>query len=204
MDLVNIYQIFYDEASLNNCFIDRRVTLYYNDLTPEPYYENTLIAKIVPNHEGSEYLGVFSHKFSKKIGFNLDSIKYDSDVITFFSQHKHTNFLKNMERWHPNSKEALTLIMDELGVKIPDNLTTIYQNHFLAKTSIYKDYVNNWLIPIIKIMDNADGRLQEILSQSIRNGQYIGYQLHTFILERVFSIYCAVNKLKVKQLNKLR
>ena len=89
-----LYQIYFDEQSLSNCWKHRDVRLYYNEVCTE-YYENSVIANLLPQikHTKKEFVGIFSHKAQQKLSlhnrnFSIDKVfevckKSEFDVLSF-------------------------------------------------------------------------------------------------------------------------
>lgn len=211
-----VLQVYFDEQSKSNCLDN--VELIYNDKCT-PYFENKIIVDNIDKNT-EDYFGVFSPHFKYKIlpvaGMSRMSYEYiktqlDSDVISFFKHHRTKNMIKQAEEYHPRFTIGMELLLSAIGVDLNLNLDTrfiVYQNHFVAKKEVYNDYVENWLKPAIVAMEDKDNsELQNILWQdsnyhkkknmSDRLKRDLGvnyYPYHTFILERLFSLYLNKNK----------
>ena len=197
---MKIHQIYYDDKSKSNCIIDDRVSLYYNIINPKPYYENAIISELIPL-EQSERVGVFSHKYTNKLGISLDRIEdRNEDVVTFFKINYKNHYWNNFERWHPGGLKALEELKGVFNWDIdfskqPKHI--VYQNHFVADTNIYKDYVKNYLKPVIKYLEENES----IVNKEPSLPRYKGYTMHTFLLERLFTIYLEQKNYNVYQFN---
>lgn len=218
---MNIYQIYFNKSSENNCFKEsekiKGVEIKVKeDIKKNPFFENKYIAEIISgdNIKDNEYYGVLSHKFTRKTGFtyrDLELLDFNKDVVSFFRHIRpfkddNRNVLSNLNKWHSNGITCLNRILwglgraDMIGV-IPD--TVIYQNHFLAKGKVYKSYVNDWLIPSIEMCE-LDEDLKSLLWEDSGYTyalHFMGfdYPHHTFVLERLFMLYCKHKGIEVQQ-----
>lgn len=226
MERFNIYQIYYNESQINR--LDSGFKALYNPNANE-YLENQVIIDNINNSNG-EYTGFVSHKFKEKTGFTsqmIDKMEEGYDVYTFFGSLKNKEyFLFNMNRWHDGALEAIQEIFRLAGID-KDYCTVnynnkqkkptreiIYQNHFIARTEIYKRYVTEMLMPCVNVMKNADEYLYKLLWKDSKYSyakkvpvetriKVFGvpyYPLHPFLCERLFSIWLTINKeITVKQ-----
>jgi len=155
------------------------------------------------------YLAFFSHKFPHKTGFYRKYVEEilnneDSDVVVFCNQSD--NYLLWTEQQHPGFMDIFIKVCQKLELVIPpDNILTIYSNFFAAKANVYKDYVEV-LKKAIDIME-TDSEIRELCwkdagyktglnSEDLK--KYTGldyYPFHTFILERLMSIWIVNKKL---------
>jgi hypothetical protein len=202
---VKIYQIYYDEKSKKNCLEGF-----------EPYFILKLFN--TGKHRNSDYFGVFSHSFQHKIHIWPQSI-YDAmevndyDVYSFFSLMSTNNIFLKGDNWHENFSTVCQKILNKIGfsgdIAHPDYTTRciVYQNHFIARSEIYQDYVDTILRPAIEVM-NTDEEIKEIIwkdaryhksnKQEVRDRlkEEIGveyYPYHPFVCERLFSFYLDLN-----------
>lgn len=117
------------------------------------------------------------------------------------------------DKWHPNFSEIMKRLLGSIGQFMPSEIKNpIYQNHFAATSEIYKVYVNEWLIPIMGVMqDDADcwknsGYSQLAKDDALKPEQLealIGvpfYPMTPFLLERLFSIFCQNKRIMVTYL----
>lgn len=137
--------------------------------------------------------------------------KRDFDILGF---HRHLNkyhkkhMLTMAERFHPRFNKLLKHLVNKAGVAKHVNLNPDFpfvtlMNYQLAKKDIYLDYIENVLKPVVDAMlDESDKNLQHwLFSDAGYNGDAkmegtlmkIGgkpyYTMHTFILERLFTLY---------------
>lgn len=175
-------------------------------------FEYNPIIDIIDNHLIEEnYLGIFSYKFAKKTGISkkklmlyLNNFKgYD-----FYSFSKFSNVIKYMpdylEDSHPGFFDIFTPICKDLN--LPEELKTdyVYENFFIAKTQIYKNYVNDIIKPAINLLETKYKEL------AWRNAVYMPnknlfqdtgmkhYTFHTFILERLINQYIHKHNFTIK------
>ena len=207
-----IYQIAYDRVTQDNCIYP---VIMNSKITP--YFENKVIVDFVEKHGcGDFYFGILSHKFFDK-NFRVTSQKIDDaiskeyDCISFFNKMKDQDLLKCAEMWHAGFIDLFNDIVTEAGLPTHTgkrwNLI-VYQNAFISKSEIYEDYVKNWLQKVIEVMESGkfDTRLwvdsgyyrknePAIREKLIRDLGVDYYPLHTFILERLPSLYFQHHKL---------
>jgi hypothetical protein len=214
MPTCKVYQIFYDQYSLDSCYkefepIENKVC--------SPFFENDIIIKLINNnaHIPYDYFGVFSGHFKNKMihsrdGFKLTPeyifSKLEGDVISFFRSHKNKNMVVKAEVFHKGITKAIQNILHNINFPVDlnkDTRFTVYQNHFIAKSEIYEAYVKELLEPAIKLMRDKDNKeLQNIIWQD--SGYHkkktmpeklkleMGvpyYPYHTFLCERLFSLF---------------
>ena len=215
-----IYQIYYKPDQLGNLF--DFATPYFNERLTV-YFENEVIRNIIP-HETSDKVGVCSWALRQKVGngvpmrqpFTREVIEWDYDVLSLGREQKEHNMLSMMETWHPGAREILGKIWSAIGKTLPkEPKHPIYSNHFMARTDIYKEYVKDFLIPAMDVMEN-DPELKKRCHEDsqyyrlIRNPHYAArikealgmdyVPLHTFLLERCFSCWINDRKLKIRYL----
>ena len=100
-------------------------------------------------------------------------------------------------------------LKSDLGIKVPQELSSaIYENHFIAKREIYHDYVKNCLTPAIDFIDKSGTVFLEDAGYAKRKTAAYrkayteatgrkDWPISTFILERLFSIYCEGKVFKI-------
>jgi hypothetical protein len=214
MDICKIIQIYYDDASKEACYPE---TEHYHNEVCTPFFENDLIIKFINEgrHKGFEYFGVFSGHFKNKMIHSREGRKLtpdyiieklDTDIVSFFAYHKNKNVVNKAEVFHPGFKRALNNILNRIGfdVDLEENTRfTVYQNHFIARSHIYEQYVKELLEPAVNEMRNENNKeLQNIIWQDSnyhkkttmpeKLKKELGvpyYPYHTFICERLFSIF---------------
>ena len=209
-----IYQIAYDGSTKDNCVYP----CIMNDKVT-PYFESKIIHDFVKKHgTGDEYFGILSHKFfNKNIRVTQDkindAIKLDADCISFFAKFKKHDLLKCADNWHNGFSALFNDIVKSAGLipyKGKDWKIIIYQNAFITKSEIYKDYVYNWLSPCIEVMESDafrerlwvdsgyyrknEPQIRDIL---IRDLGVDYYPLHSFVCERLPNLYFQYHNCKL-------
>lgn len=165
-----------------------------------------------------DYIGIFSWKFPIKTGLFKKKLYWLMD--------KHPNYdiynccqewgfagkyLRMTEGFHPGFMELFNPLCQDLNLTVSEPKEIIYSNHFIAKFSVYKEYVEKIVKPAISLLETKYKDL------AWRNAMYRGltadklkeftgldyYTFHTFTLERLISIYLENNKqITVKNLTK--
>lgn len=218
---VNLYQIYWKEEQLSNLF---DFSIPYKNEKLTYFFENSVIVDIVPR-ETSDKVGIASHALRQKVGhgipmrqeFTKEVIEWDYDVLYLGRKQVEHRMLYLLDQWHPGAREILELIFVKLGLDKPkDPKDPIYQNHFIAKTEIYKEYVGQFLKPAIELMSYDE----EISKMCMEDSQYFKLKppysefatrcreafgidyvpLHTFICERFFSCWIHGKPIKVRYL----
>jgi hypothetical protein len=128
---------------------------YYNeDLTI--FFENEPIRKLVSECK-DEKVGVLSWKLADKmrkhqIQAMIEKINSDYNVLSLTKNSLRHQMLASANLWHPQFGKTIKLLWSKLGLEMPPEAKyPVYQNAFLAKTSIYKDYVDNFLSPAMEL-----------------------------------------------------
>lgn len=212
---IDFIQILYHE--------DQRSELYdfarpYFNCGLTPYFENAIIAGIVPTLE-ADYISVCSWRLRKKRGgsahylggvnkdeFTVEKIQeaipFDVAILTPHSpSHQPLAMAPN---WHGkawiDAYDAFKPFLRQFG-KVPDELKhAIYENHFIARKEIYHDYVSTYLIPAIRFIgDNPVFYVDSLYTPKKKDQTEIqrvqkllkakDWPILPFILERLFSFY---------------
>jgi hypothetical protein len=217
--VTQLIQIYYKDEQKEKLF--QFSTPYFNrDLTI--FFENKIIADLVTATD-SEKVGVCSWKLAQKLRsrvglrtpLTVEALNSDYDVLSFTRNSKKHTMLAHLYHWHPKSKEAMALLWQKLGYKLPGEVKNpIYQNHYVAKSSIYKDYVLNFLSPAMELI-STDEELNNLMLQpsgygklsrendlrSVRDKLGMSdYPLAPFILERCPSCWMDMKKINVTYL----
>lgn len=215
---VQIYQILYDAAQTQHLSTD---TIWYDNsnATKQPCLENHVIADLITSgdHNGADYIGVLSWAFERKRAVRIDKLlplvdgKYN--VYAFDSLQSQPNVWVKAETWHKGiiaaAREAFFALEWYKVATTFDRIKTpnIYSNAFIARTSVYEDYVTNWLIPFMDVLVLLRSAQEPCMSytkmkarQSVtaehlkRVTGYEYYTLMPFICERLFPTYLAFNE----------
>lgn len=213
---MTIYQIYYEEKQLSK-ILPFAIPFYNPTLTI--FFENTVIKELVSKSE-AEKIGVCSWKLGDKMRkHHLDRLKINNDsgfhVLSLTRNSDRHQMLAMANAWHPGFMKTIRLIWEKLGLKIPGEAKNpIYQNHFIAKTSIYKDYVDNFLSPAMELTEK-DEEVHNLMVQpsgytklnrqadpkSVKTKLGLDdYPLAPFILERCPSLYFQLKGYKISYL----
>ena len=154
--MIELYQIYYEEKQKEKLFPFSKP--YYNaGLTI--FFENKVIADVV-SASTADKIGVASWKLRDKLRINVglsktltqQQIESDYQVLSFTKNSKKHTMLAHLYQWHPKSRETMALLWSKLGYKLPGEVKNpIYQNHYIAKAEIYRDYVENFLSPAMDL-----------------------------------------------------
>lgn len=112
------------------------------------------------------------------------------------------------EQCHPGFKKIFEKLCNKLNLQIRDkHISTIYSNFFVAKGDIYREYVKV-LEKACNIMEE-DEEIKKLCWQNANYNvslsseelfKYTGlkyYTFHTFILERLFSVWLDNNNFSI-------
>ena len=208
-----IYSIVYD---INQCSeYERYDNSHIKTIEDKSYlFEYNPIIDITSKQIEEEYLGIFSYKFyiknlvtKKKLLQRLESpIKFEIYGLSKFSN-KNQFGLDFAEKAHPGFSDIFYPLCEDLGLTTKQPEYMIHSNFFIAKTEIYKDYVNSVVIPAIELMEtkykDLCWRKCEYRGASKNIFELTGlnhYTFHTFVLERLINQYYTTKKLNFKQL----
>lgn len=216
-----LFQIYYRAEHLDQLY--SFATPYFNyGLTI--FFENSVIKELVTTSDAPK-IGVCSWKLKKKLSYNIgkpqlpdhiteELINSDYELLPFTRNSKHHQMLAAAEQWHPGFKAMLSQILDYLQINMPSEVKTpINQNHFMARSDIYKDYVKRYLSPAMWLMKNEpsihkmvmqDSNYTALAREDAASPAYLQdkigvpyYPMAPFLLERLFSIYVHNEKIKV-------
>lgn len=213
---LDFFQIYYDDNQKPSLY---DFSIPYKNTTFSPYFENSVIANLVPKSK-ADLIGVCSWRLREKrqqgwtpvilgdTGLTKEKIlshEFDVAVLCPFDQ-KH----ETMEKAHHWHGQAWDDAINELRsiITIPDKLegNAIYQNHFIARKEIYQEYVNTCLAPVISFMEDKEvfkrpsgyiykKKDPKEVNRTLRLlSEYYGhmmadYPIAPFILERLFRIW---------------
>lgn len=219
--MAELVQIYYKEEQKAHCFPISR--LYFNDRLTI-FFENSPIVDCVMSTD-QDKIGVCSWKLKEKLKYYLgkprqltqEVIESDYDVLSFTKNSKYHQMLLAADKWHPGFLNYMRLIGEKVGFVVPKEVKQpIYQNHFMAKTKIYQDYVTRYLLPVMELMTNdpevreiamMDSKYHQLNRVGPANPDYLReqigvpfYPMAPFLLERLFSIYIQNNRITVTPL----
>lgn len=217
--MTELWQIYYDEKQKVNCF--PFANLYYNP-TLTIFFESSIIKELVLSTKADK-IGVCSWKLAEKmrmrVGYKTpltqEALNSDYQVLSFSRNSSRHQMMAMANVWHKDFKSTITLLWEKLGYKIPGEAKhPIYQNHYAAQTSIYRDYVENFLSPAMELT-LSDEELNKKMLQPSGYGtlqrncdlrsvkQKLGmsdYPIAPFILERCVSLWFTMKHIPVTYL----
>lgn len=211
-----IYQIYYRENQRSK-LLPFTVPYHNEDLTI--FFENEPIRKLVSECK-EEKIGVVSWKLAEKMRRHqlqqlIATMNTDYNVLALkrFSQRHCMLAMANV--WHPSFIKTIKLLWQKLRLDMPSEAKyPIYNNHFIAKTEIYRDYVENFLSPAMELT-LRDEEMNNLMRQpsgysklnrqadTIRVKEKLGmddYPLSCFILERCPSLWFTMKRINVTYL----
>ena len=214
-----LIQIYYDDSQRNHLF--QFAQPYFNEgLTI--YFENEVLRRLVPM-TNTKNVAVCSWKLREKLRWNVpgpekareltqEVIDGDYEVLSFTRNSPHHDMFAAAEVWHPGFTKVFDEMMEKIGKRRPIGKikTPIYQNHFSARRDIYLKYIYTYLNPAISALESMpearrDSGYSKLIGQpaSEEMVKKIGlpyYPLSTFLLERLFSVFCQNEGIKVSHL----
>jgi hypothetical protein len=214
--MTSLHQIWYDEKQLPKLL---PYSIPYKNEGLTIYFENVPIVKLV-RETTADKIGVTSWKLADKMRkHDRENLRLGKDgdyqVLGLTRNSARHQMLGMLYAWHPKSKEAMTLLWQKLGYKMPGEAKNpIYQNALIAKTQIYKDYVENFLAPAIELTE-TDEEMRNLMLQPSGYGKLsrsadlksvkaklgmTDYPLAPFILERCPSLWFTMKKINVSYL----
>lgn len=170
-------------------------------------FEYNPILDLIPKSQG-KYVGVFSWKFGQKTWlseYEVQNIMESSneDVISFCLQIP--NYLQFSEKHHPGFLKRFTMLCRDLGLQCKEPKISVYSNFFVAKPEVYYEYVELLRKAITLLEDKKYDAFSDAKYKSGLDSEtlfkYTGlkhYTWHTFLLERLMSVWIDNKKLRVK------
>ena len=205
---INIYQIYYKDHQKQHMFLDA-IPLFNSDISL--YFENNVILNLYKQGKiVGEYFGALSWNARLKNKLENTSLheficgNYDIYSLTYDNH----DVIGYAIKCHPDFLDIFTELMKYLN--IDENIRPrigLYQNGIITNPSIYKDFIENYLIPSIEFLDNCSGPIKEKLYSDAKYSggnievlkDYFGfdhYPYHPFVLERLWSVYYHINRSK--------
>jgi hypothetical protein len=202
---LSFFQIYYDDSQLPELY---SFSIPYKNTTLTPYFENSVIADIVPRLS-NDLISVCSWRLRSKRNdmwqlkdktLSLEKItESDFDVAVLTPRSPSHQALHMAHVWHGAAWDNAIADLRKF-IKVPREVSkAIYENHFIATKEIYHEYVNHCLTPCISyIRDNplymADSGYARRKTPEERQKYYtlskrMDWPIAPFILERLFSIW---------------
>lgn len=216
--MAELYQIYYHEDQKAKLF-PFAIPLENKVLTP--YFENDVIRRVVKASEAGK-VAVCSWKLKDKLTWYVgphrditpEVLDSDYDVLSFTRNTKDHKMMSIAEVWHKGFTAAMQKLVEGIGKRwCWEVKTPIYMNHFSARRDIYLDYITNYLDPAIEFIETdpemnkiamRDSQYSELNKRGCVTSQYLMekinmgyYPLAPFLLERLFSVYCTNNNIKI-------
>jgi len=214
-DLLNIWQIYFDERSRKNCYPE--FNHYDNSKTLTKFFENSVIVDLIyrQEHKKAKYFGVFSHDIRKDLVFkNKDTgaqftpnelkraIENDQhiEVFGFQRRRKQENIILQAENYHPGFIKMMEKILKETGFcEMPHKIDHIILfNYFIATADVYQAYVTELLLPAMQVLETMPEAMERTNYRKLdtatigRFSEAFGkpyYPYHPFLLERLPSVF---------------
>lgn len=213
IDNLKLYGITYDDNQITE-FTEYRNKV--KTIEEKSYlFEYNPIIDIIDNHkfEENDYIGIFSWKLPFKTNLtkkflNMMLLQNSNFDVYGLSVPLDEPYLSFTEKNHPGFMNIFEKICNKLNLVVKEPKNIVYSNQFIASKEVYTKYVNEVVKPTIELMETEfkdlvwkDSKYPG-LGEKLK--QYTGldyYPFHTFVLERLFSIWLENNKnIKFKQL----
>jgi hypothetical protein len=208
---LKFYQIYFKEDQLSELY--PFATPYLNNNLTD-YFENSVIADLVPKTD-ADFISVCSWRLKQKRGHGIrlnkeltvEALNDDYDIAILTPRSPTHKPLYMASVWH--GKAWLEAIKDlKRFIRIPQEVKhSIYENHFVARSDIYKDYVLTCLLPVMDYMSTrpvyfapsgyAKKKSPQEVEEYRRKTGHIDWPIAPFVLERLFSIWIDSQKFKV-------
>ncbi len=161
----------------------------------------------------NDYTGFLSWKFRAKTGMNkrvlfnllLDNHYWNYEVINL-CEPLPKPYLEFTEENHKGFMELFTKLCTDLGLKVSEPKHTIYSNFFIAKKYIFIEY-QELLKKAIELLETKykteawqDSEYKGLPKERLKEATGLEhYTFHTFILERLLSVW--IDNKGIKTLN---
>lgn len=179
-------------------------------------FEYNPMRELVPTFTDRDYYGIFSWKFRLKTGLSSLSLPYFLNKKEFYKYDIITMcyplplpYLEFTEQQHKGFMDLFTKVCNRLNIEVKEPTHIVYANQFIAKGKIYKDFLKvvNEAIELLEMdfieyafLDSGyNGLPKEILKEKTGLDYYT---MHTFILERLFSVWIEDKNYKILNLLK--
>lgn len=167
------YQIYFQGEQLKECY---DFAAPYRNETCTDYFENSVIADLVPKTE-AEYISVCSWRLKEKRQsgkcpmilniYGNDNLSEEkilnsgADIINLRPFSPGHQMLANSAMWHGGVQHnyAWENAINELKtiINVPEEVNTpIYENAFVARRAIYHEYVSNYLNSVMQFMSDRN------------------------------------------------
>lgn len=208
------YQIYFKEEQKKELY---DFAIPHLNQTVTDYFENSVIADLVPKTD-AERICVASWRLFQKRGNGIrlnkqltrEALIDDYDIAVLTPRSPSHKPLAMASIWHGKAWDNALKELKRF-IKVPQEVRhAIYENHFVARSEIYKDYVLTCLIPAMDFMSSRPvffapsgyakkKSIQEVNEYREKTGNN-DWPIAPFVLERLFSIW--INDQKFKIVNK--
>ena len=225
---MKVYQIYFDDESRKT--LEPEYVPYCNN-PATIFLESKVMCDLIEagKHRNCEWFGVVSHKLRKKVHGakfwgrtianrsrrQFSPKEFESfvringaDIASYCTHPPHYVYMW-AERYHPGICKAVSMLVKKLNYKIwydQKNKYVIYFNYFVARPSIYEDFVYTLLKPSIHLMQhdpdvralcNVNSRYRHPMPESLKEQTgYDYWPMHPFICERLINLYLIKNNHK--------
>lgn len=213
--MTELHQIYYKPEQLSKLYPFAKP--YFNE-SLTIFFENEPIRDIV-SKTTTEKVAVCSWKLSQKVRtihpVTEKALESDYQVLCFTRNSRKHMMMAMAAAWHKGFLPAIDLLWEKLGYKRPGEVKhPIYQNHFAARTEVYRDYVDNFLSPAMELI-KTDDQLNEMMLQPSGYGKLdrrndvksvkeklgmTDYPMCPFVLERCPPLWFQMKKINVSYL----
>lgn len=182
-------------------------------------FEGNPIIDIINNYdlEKSEFVGIFSHRLGEKTKLfnnylqyklkNLDNNKIDFiNLCPKYSYSSGKDFLLESEKYHPGINKLLEEVCNYIGLNYTNSPKIFnYSNFFIMKKELYKEYVNNYLIPAYNYMEKNSKFMEDSFYKqgdiNLKRLELDHYPMLPFVAERIPIFFVETLKLNHIYLN---
>lgn len=197
---INVYQIYYDEASRANLG-SGFLPLDNRRPSAQGWYEFLPILKFLNSQKlnDQDWYGFLSPKFERKIGIGYTEIveiieqnRSRADVLLLSPEWDQASYFKNVfeqgEIYHPGLKALSQKFLDSIGVKIDldevvmDSSNSVFSNYVIAKSK----YWERWKECANLFFEYAN--LRSEYNKEADGIVYSTYPIKAFIQERLASV----------------
>lgn len=214
-----LHQIYYKPEQLHKLFPFAKP--YFNE-SLTIFFENEPIKKIVRETK-ADRIGVCSWKLADKMRIRTgmrgaltpEVMESDFQVLSLTKNSSRHQMIASANAWHPGFLPTIATLWQKVGIKMPGEAKNpIYQNSFIAKSEIYKRYVEEFLSPAMDlVMSNEE--LHTMMLQPSNYGQLsrnsdlksvkqkLGlsdYPLCPFVFERCAPLWLQMHGYKISYL----
>jgi hypothetical protein len=169
-------------------------------------FEYNVITKLVDNTQG--LTGFLSHKFLLKTGISAAEIYWfvkNNEFDVLILCRPIPKYLEFTEGHHPGFTVRFKKLLSLLDIPFKEPKHVVYSNFFIAKSEIYKEY-NQVLTKAIDILENemyedawGDSSYKGLPKEKLIEATGLEYYtFHTFLLERLFSVWLETKDFNVK------